>query len=140
MKMDKNRRNCGGPVFDCCFRRFHFIIEAEIWDPMSTLTPTPTPKLPAQRRSQAGVTISGGGRERGAAVLRPGVFHHHGGGDYDRVPAGPAVNAFLKLRMPRAVASFIVCSIALLVLYLLGLGSTRSSPGSWKNYRLSASG
>ncbi len=34
----------------------------------------------------------------------------------------PLVTPFLKLRMPRAVASFIVCSIALLVLYLLGLG------------------
>jgi predicted PurR-regulated permease PerM len=34
----------------------------------------------------------------------------------------PLVTPFLKLRMPRAVASFIVCSVALLVLYLLGLG------------------
>jgi predicted PurR-regulated permease PerM len=34
----------------------------------------------------------------------------------------PIVTAFVKLRLPRAVASFIVCSIALLVLYLLGLG------------------
>src|SRR5690242_8229876 len=34
----------------------------------------------------------------------------------------PVVTAFIRLRLPRAVASFIVCSIALLVLYLLGLG------------------
>ena len=34
----------------------------------------------------------------------------------------PVVTAFVKLRLPRAVASFIVCSIALLALYLLGLG------------------
>jgi len=34
----------------------------------------------------------------------------------------PVVTAFVKLRMPRALASFIVCSITLLVLYLLGLG------------------
>lgn len=34
----------------------------------------------------------------------------------------PVVSAFMKLRLPRAVASFIVCSIALLVLYLVGLG------------------
>jgi len=34
----------------------------------------------------------------------------------------PIVTAFVKLRLPRAVASFIVCSIALLILYLLGLG------------------
>jgi predicted PurR-regulated permease PerM len=34
----------------------------------------------------------------------------------------PVVTAFVRLRLPRAVASFIVCSIALLALYLLGLG------------------
>ncbi len=34
----------------------------------------------------------------------------------------PIVTAFVKLRLPRAVASFIVCSIALLILYLVGLG------------------
>src|SRR5260370_3959743 len=34
----------------------------------------------------------------------------------------PVVTAFVKLRLARAVASFIVCSIALLALYLLGLG------------------
>ena len=34
----------------------------------------------------------------------------------------PIVTIFVKLRLPRAVASFIVCSIALLVLYLFGLG------------------
>src|SRR5690348_290224 len=34
----------------------------------------------------------------------------------------PVVTAFIRLRLPRAVASFIVCSIALAALYLLGLG------------------
>lgn len=34
----------------------------------------------------------------------------------------PLVSAFMKLRLPRAVASFFVCSIALLLLYLMGLG------------------
>ena len=34
----------------------------------------------------------------------------------------PVVTFFVRLRLPRAVASFIVCSIALLILYLLGLG------------------
>jgi len=34
----------------------------------------------------------------------------------------PVVAAFMKLRLPRAVASFIVCSGAVLVLYLMGLG------------------
>src|SRR6202163_399947 len=34
----------------------------------------------------------------------------------------PVVSVFVKLRLPRAVASFIVCSISLLALYLLGFG------------------
>jgi predicted PurR-regulated permease PerM len=34
----------------------------------------------------------------------------------------PVVTFFVKLRLPRAVASFIVCSSALLLLYLMGLG------------------
>lgn len=34
----------------------------------------------------------------------------------------PVVTFFVKMRLPRAVASFIVCSIALLLLYLMGLG------------------
>jgi len=34
----------------------------------------------------------------------------------------PVVTAFIRLRLPRAVASFIVCSISLAALYLLGLG------------------
>ena len=34
----------------------------------------------------------------------------------------PVVTFFVKLRLPRAVASFIVCSTALLLLYLMGLG------------------
>jgi predicted PurR-regulated permease PerM len=35
----------------------------------------------------------------------------------------PFVEAVMKLRLPRSVASFIVCTIALLVLYLLALGA-----------------
>jgi len=34
----------------------------------------------------------------------------------------PIVTIFVKLRLPRAVASFIVCTIALLLLYLMALG------------------
>ena len=34
----------------------------------------------------------------------------------------PFVGVFLRLRLPRAVASFLVCTIALLVLYLVGAG------------------
>jgi len=34
----------------------------------------------------------------------------------------PLVVIFIKLRLPRGLASFVVCSIALVVLYLAGLG------------------
>ncbi len=34
----------------------------------------------------------------------------------------PAVRLFMRMRMPRALASFVVCSAALLLIYLLGLG------------------
>ena len=34
----------------------------------------------------------------------------------------PLVDLFMKLRLPRGLASFVVCSISLLVLYLAGLG------------------
>jgi predicted PurR-regulated permease PerM len=34
----------------------------------------------------------------------------------------PVVTAFVRLRLPRPLASFVVCSITLLLLYLLGLG------------------
>lgn len=35
----------------------------------------------------------------------------------------PAVRFFVRLQMPRGLASFLVCSLALLVLYLVGLGA-----------------
>ncbi|MEL4382953.1 hypothetical protein AAEH94_23255, partial [Shewanella algae] len=34
----------------------------------------------------------------------------------------PLVHLFMKMRLPRSFASFLVCSIAILILYLLGLG------------------
>ena len=34
----------------------------------------------------------------------------------------PLVDMFMKLRLPRGLASFVVCSISLLVIYLAGLG------------------
>jgi len=34
----------------------------------------------------------------------------------------PLVNMFMKMRLPRSVASFVVCSMSLLVVYLFGLG------------------
>jgi predicted PurR-regulated permease PerM len=89
---------------------------------MSTLTPTPTPRLPTPRPGQAGVTI--------LAVAAIVALLYFGRVFFITVVVAitiaflldPLVTPFLKLRMPRAVASFIVCSVALLILYLLGLG------------------
>ncbi len=89
---------------------------------MSALTPTPTPKLPVQRQAQAGVTI--------LAVAATVALLYYGRVFFITMVVAatiaflldPLVTPFLKLRMPRAVASFIVCSVALLLLYLLGLG------------------
>ncbi len=89
---------------------------------MSTLTPTPTPKLPVQRPAQAGVTL--------IAVAATVALLYFGRVFFITIVVAvtiaflldPLVTPFLKLRMPRSVASFIVCSVALLLLYLLGLG------------------
>jgi predicted PurR-regulated permease PerM len=89
---------------------------------MSTLTPTPTPKLPVQRQAQAGVTI--------LAVAATVALLYFGRVFFITMVVAitiaflldPLLKPFLKLRMPRAVASFIVCSFALLLLYLFGLG------------------
>src|SRR3984957_13015834 len=89
---------------------------------MSTLIPTPTPKLPVQKQTQAGVTI--------LAVAAAVALLYYGRVFFITIVVAitiaflldPLLTPFLKLRMPRAVASFIVCTIALLALYLLGLG------------------
>ena len=89
---------------------------------MSTLTPTPTPILPVQRQAPAGVTI--------LAVTAIVALLYFGRVFFITMVVAitiaflldPLLKPFLKLRMPRAVASFFVCSVALLVLYLLGLG------------------
>jgi len=89
---------------------------------LSTLTPTTVPTLPAPKPAQVGVTLLA--TAACVALLYFGrVFF------ITTVVAitiafllDPVVTAFVKLRLPRAVASFIVCSIALLILYLMGLG------------------
>jgi predicted PurR-regulated permease PerM len=100
------------------FPPFHFIIEAAAQDWMSTLTPS----LPTSKPGQASVTILA--TAAGIALLYYGrVF-------FITVVVAvtiaflldPIVTVFVKLRLPRAVASFIVCSITLLILYLVGLG------------------
>jgi predicted PurR-regulated permease PerM len=91
---------------------------------MSTLTPTPTPtpKLPVPKPAQAGVTI--------LAVAAIIALLYFGRVFFITMVVAitiaflldPLLTPFLKLRMPRSVASFIVCSVALLALYLMGLG------------------
>jgi predicted PurR-regulated permease PerM len=91
---------------------------------MSTLTPTPTsaPALPSQAPIHGGVTL--------LAIAASVALLYFGRVFFITMVVAitiaflldPVVTAFVKMRLPRAVASFIVCSIALLVLYLLGLG------------------
>jgi predicted PurR-regulated permease PerM len=91
---------------------------------MSTLTPTPTPtpRGPSARPAQAGVTV--------LAIAASVALLYFGRVFFITIVVAitiaflldPLVTPFLKLRMPRAVASFIVCSVAVLVLYLIGLG------------------
>ena len=80
------------------------------------------PTTPTQRSVQAGLGI--------LAVAAAVVLLYYGRVFFITVTiAGmiafllePAVGLFMKLRMPRGLASFVVCSIALLGLYLAGLG------------------
>jgi predicted PurR-regulated permease PerM len=89
---------------------------------MSTLTPTPAPKLTVHRPAQAGITI--------LAVAAIVALLYFGRVFFITIVVAitiaflldPLLTPFLKLRMPRSVASFIVCSVSLLVLYLIGLG------------------
>jgi predicted PurR-regulated permease PerM len=87
---------------------------------MSTLTPTPT--LPAHKPGQTSLTI--------LAFAASIALLYYGRIFFITVVIAviiaflldPVVTVFVKLRLPRTVASFIVCSISLLGLYLLGLG------------------
>src|SRR5579864_2195409 len=85
---------------------------------MSTLTPT----LPAHKPGQTSLTV--------LAFAASIALLYYGRIFFITVVIAviiaflldPVVTAFVKLRLPRTVASFIVCSIALLGLYLLGVG------------------
>jgi predicted PurR-regulated permease PerM len=92
---------------------------------MSTLTPatTPvTPATPARKPAQTSVVI--------LAVAAIVALLYFGRIFFITMFIAitiaflldPIVILFVKMRLPRAVASFIVCSIALLALYLIGLG------------------
>ncbi|HUA20666.1 MAG TPA: AI-2E family transporter [Bryobacteraceae bacterium] len=91
---------------------------------MSTLTPTPTPSpsVPARTPAQTGIAV--------LAFAASVALLYYGRVFFITLVIGitiaflldPVVTAFVKLRLPRALASFIVCSIALLLLYLMGLG------------------
>ncbi|MGD0437647.1 MAG: AI-2E family transporter, partial [Bryobacteraceae bacterium] len=85
---------------------------------MSTLTPT----LPASKPAQTGIGI--------LALAASVALLYFGRVFFITVVIAviiaflldPIVTAFVRLRLPRAVASFVVCTIALLTLYLIGLG------------------
>ena len=90
---------------------------------MSTLTPTPTstPVVPAARHTPAAWTI--------LSVAAIVALLYFGRVFFITIVVAmtiaflldPLLPPFLKLRMPRAVAAFIVCTFALLILYLFGL-------------------
>jgi len=44
----------------------------------------------------------------------------------------PFVGLLMRVRFPRSVASFVVCSIALMLLYLVGLGAFTQIAGLWE--------
>jgi predicted PurR-regulated permease PerM len=44
----------------------------------------------------------------------------------------PFVSLLMRVRLPRSVASFLVCSTALMVLYLMGLGAYTQVAGLWE--------
>ncbi len=43
----------------------------------------------------------------------------------------PFVGLLMRIRFPRSVASFVVCSMALMLLYLVGLGAYKQIAGLW---------
>ncbi len=85
---------------------------------MSTLTPT----LPASKPAQTGIGV--------LALAASVALLYYGRVFFITVVVAviiaflldPIVTAFVRLRLPRAVASFVVCTIALLALYLMGVG------------------
>jgi predicted PurR-regulated permease PerM len=85
---------------------------------MSTITPP----LPAHKAGQVSITV--------LAVAAGIALLYYGHVFFITIVIAitiaflldPVVTFFVKLRLPRAFASFIVCSTALLVLYFLGLG------------------
>lgn len=85
---------------------------------MSTLTPT----MPAQKPGQSSITM--------LAIAATVALLYFGRVFFITLATAiiiaflldPIVTLFVRLRLPRPLASFVVCSIALLVLYLLALG------------------
>ena len=47
----------------------------------------------------------------------------------------PFVGLLMRIKLPRAVSSFVVCSAALLVMYLIGLGAYTQVTGLMEDYR-----
>ncbi|MEO7649125.1 MAG: AI-2E family transporter, partial [Bryobacteraceae bacterium] len=47
----------------------------------------------------------------------------------------PFVGLLMRIRFPRSLASFVVCSLALLVMYLIGLGAYTQAAGLMEDYQ-----
>ena len=89
---------------------------------MSTLTPTPSPTVAGSQTCASRHHRSGGGRQRGAAVFRPGVFHHPGHRHYDCVSARSGGDRLREAAPAPRGGQLHGVQHRLLVLYLLGLG------------------
>ena len=97
--------------------QFHFIIEAAVLARMSTTTSP----LPAQKAGQISVAVLAAAAAVALLYFGRVFFITVVVAAIIAFLLDPVVTVFVRLRLPRAVASFIVCSIALLILYLMGL-------------------
>src|SRR5947209_14112647 len=103
---------------NCWAARFHFIIEGDGVFSMTTLSPT----LPARRPVNASVTVLAFTASIALLYFGRVFFITLFVASIIAFLLDPVVTVFVKLRLPRPVSSFVVCSIALLAVYLVGLG------------------
>ena len=85
---------------------------------MSAITPT----LPSQKRGNASFTVLAMAAAIALLYFGRVFFITMAIAIIIAFLLDPVVTAFVRVRLPRPVASFVVCSIALLLLYLTGLG------------------
>ncbi len=83
---------------------------------------TTTPPIPAQRAVQISVAVLAAAAAVALLYFGRVFFITVVVAAIIAFLLDPVVTVFVRMRLPRAVASFVVCSITLLVLYLMGLG------------------